>query len=212
MRLEFDNKVQTSDGRDAGTVERLILDPECNALRAVVLHRGMLLGRSVEVPLQLLEPGPDSALRLTCTAEQEQDLQEFVEGSYTTPPPDVGAPLAETSDRFSWPLGPGVTAPPPTASGSAIDSAVRQDIAEAWRQQEARNAVLAAGSAVKNQDGEKVGTVHGLIVDPISGELGQIIVRTGFLSHADFEFPAELIAVVDDDVVHLNVPATEATA
>jgi uncharacterized protein YrrD len=212
MRLELGNKVQTSDGREAGTIDRLILDPQGIALRAVVLHKGILLGRAVEVPLRVLEPGPESALRLTCTAEQAHDLPAFSEGTYTTSPPaGYSAPVGDAAERLSWPLGHGVTGPPPATGGNTVDSAVRQEIAESWRQQDAENAVLGAGSAVKSRDGEKVGTVHGLIVDPISGQVAQIIVRTGFLGRTDIELPTDLIARVDDDVVHLTVPATDVT-
>jgi len=212
MRLELGNRVQTSDGHDAGTIDRLILNPEGIAVRAVVLHQGILLGRAVEVPLRVLEPGSESALRLTCTAEQAHELPAFSEGTYTTSPPaDYGTPVGDAAERLSWPLGPGVTGPPPATSGHTGDSAVRREIAESWRQQDAENAVLGAGSAVKSRDGEKVGAVHGLIVDSISGQVAHIIVRTGFLAHTDFELPAELIAGVDDDVVHLTVPAIGVT-
>ena len=53
--------------------------------------------------------------------------------------------------------------------------------------------------------GEKVGTVHNVLVDPVSHKPSRVIVRRGILFSEDVEIPGEWVASVDDQRVALNV-------
>ena len=65
MRVEVGARVRTTDGQDVGTIDRLIVDPGNNEIKAAVIHKGLILPRDVEVPLSALELGPDGSIRLT---------------------------------------------------------------------------------------------------------------------------------------------------
>jgi len=43
--IELGAHVRTSDGQDAGTIDRLILDPATADIKAAVVHQGVLLSR-----------------------------------------------------------------------------------------------------------------------------------------------------------------------
>lgn len=228
MRLELGDMVRTSDGQEAGVLDRLILDPSCAAVKTVVLHKGLLLGRSVEAPLNLLDATTEDMLRLTCAADQLDDLPEFTEGSYTTQPPvGYSTPFNNPAERLSWPLGAGAVGSGfaangplvstgnglPAATGAEmLDQATSAEVRETWRKQDAQNAVLGASSEVRSSDDKKLGTVRGLSVDPLSGQVTRLVLHKGFLGGEEIELPGALIARVDDDVVYLSATATDTMA
>lgn len=228
MRLELGDTVRTSDGQEAGTLDRLVLDPTYVAVKTVVLRKGVLLGRSVEVPLNLLDTTTEETPRLTYTAAQLDDLPEFTEGSYTTQPPvEYNTPFNNPAERLSWPLGAGAVGSGfaangplvstgnglPAATGAEmLDQATSAEVREAWRKQDAQNAVLGASSDVRSRDDEKLGTIHGLIVDPLSGQVTRLVLHKGLLGGEEIELPGELIARVDDDVVYLSATTTDTMA
>src|SRR5919205_4225233 len=82
MRVELGAKVRTADGKDVGTIDRLIVDPSNNEIKAAVIHKGMILPRDVEVPLSAIERGSDGSVQLTYTADQVDHLPEFFESNY----------------------------------------------------------------------------------------------------------------------------------
>lgn len=209
MRLEIGTHVQTSDGQDAGTIDRLILDPATNRIKAAVLRKGLFLPHDTEVPVDMLEPGPDDTARLTCTAEQAAAFPEFFEATYTaTPPAGAVPPLGYPPGAFYWPAGYGAGWPSPTA-GALAGTAVGREADAALRRQDVENAVVGEGSAVLDRDGAMVGAVHRLVFDAATERLTRLVVRRGVIFTTDVELPATLIARVDDGAVSLGVTAAE---
>ena len=70
MRVELGARVRTTDGKDVGTIDRLIVDPSNNEIKAAVIRKGMIQPRDVEVPLSAMEPGPDGSIRPTLKGAQ----------------------------------------------------------------------------------------------------------------------------------------------
>jgi uncharacterized protein YrrD len=215
MPIALGTHVQTSDGQDAGTIDRLILDPATNRIKAAVIHKGFFLPHDVEMPLDDLDAAPGDTLRVPYTADQMAALPEFSEANYTaTPPagyiPPTGYPIA----GLYWPAGYsayGMGLSP--AIGATIgDTAVGREGDAALRRQDLENAVVGEGSAVVDRDGEMVGDVHALVFDPDSGRLTGVVVREGIIFTKDVELPATLIAGVDDGVISLNALASELPA
>src|SRR5438067_9180068 len=114
MRVELGARVRTTDGKDVGTIDRLIVDPGNNEIKAAVIRKGVILPRDVEVPLSALEPGPDGTIRLAYTADQVDQLPEFFEGNYTaTPPAGYMPPAGYPIGGIYWPMNYGLFAAPP---------------------------------------------------------------------------------------------------
>jgi uncharacterized protein YrrD len=61
------------------------------------------------------------------------------------------------------------------------------------------------GMDIYSSDGEKVGTVDSLVVDPNSGRVQSIIVRKEFLFPVDKILPVDMVSSVDDERVTVNV-------
>jgi PRC-barrel domain protein len=78
MDVGLGMRLRTRDDREAGSVDQLILDPGTAEVRAIVLRKGTIVPREVEVPMGALEVESDGAVRLACTADQLGALPPFV--------------------------------------------------------------------------------------------------------------------------------------
>ena len=212
MRVELGARVRTADGKDVGTIDRLIVDPSNNEIKAAVIRKGMILPRDIEVPLSAIERGPDGSVQLTYTADQVDQLPEFFERKYTATPPAWYVPPADyPTAGIYWPIGYGVFATPPlpetnVSTGSAV---LDREAREALERQDLENAVIGEGSDVVDRDGEKVGEVARLVFDPDGHRLTSFVVRKGFILTEDRELPASAITRVDDGVIYLRVSKHE---
>jgi uncharacterized protein YrrD len=209
MNVDIGATVRSSDGKDVGKVDQLILDPASHEVKAAVVRKGVFLGRDVEVPLDAMAPDHDGALRLTYTADQVDNLPSFYEHNYTTTAPAGFIPWAGyPAGAFYWPLSYGAGVPASTTGNSDVD----REVAAALRRWDLENAVVGEGSDVIDREGQKVGTVHDLTFDPESGRLTQLVVQKGFIFHTDVTLPASLVARADGGALYLKVAADEITA
>jgi uncharacterized protein YrrD len=212
MRVELGARVRTTDGKDVGTIDRLIVDPSNNEIKAVVIHKGMILPRDVEVPLSAIERGPDGSVQLPYTADQVDQLPEFFESNYTATPPAWYVPPADyPTAAIYWPIGYGVFATPPLpeTAVSTGNAALDRETREALERQDLENAVIGEGSDVVDRDGEKVGALARLVFDPDGHRLTSFVLRKGFIFTEERELPASAITRIDDGVIYLRVSKHE---
>ena len=210
--IKLGDQVRTSDGHDVGNIDKLILDPSSGEVKAAVVRKGFILHDDVEVPLSAFQAGSGGIVRLTYTADQVNELPRFSEGSYTTPPPGYVSPYGYPAGGLLWPVGWWPGTPPVSAPSYGSPDPVSREVAAGLRQQDWANAVIDEGSDVISRDGEKVGEIESVTIDPATGQPASLIVRKGFLFTEDLTLPAETISSVDDRVVYLTLDKAEAEA
>jgi len=212
MRVELGARVRTSDGKDVGTIDRLIVDPGNSEIKAAVIRKGFLLPRDVEVPLSALEQATDGSIQLTYTAEQVDKLPEFFASNYTaTPPAGYVPPAYYPTGGIYWPIGYGffATPPRPEMDVSTGSVALDREANEALERQDLENAVIGEGSDVVDHDGAKVGDIARLVFDADGHQLTSFVARKGFIFTEDRELPASVITRVDDGIIYLRVGKQE---
>jgi hypothetical protein len=77
MQFELGAPVLTSDGQDAGRIDKLILDAKRLVTSAVVMRQGGLLHKDIQAPLSELTVGPAGDLRLTYSADIVRDMPNY---------------------------------------------------------------------------------------------------------------------------------------
>lgn len=218
MDITLGMHVYTSDHKDLGTVDRLILDPDHSRVKGVVVRKGVLIHQDVELAVDMIMAGSSGDALIAYTSEEIDKLPRFEEANYTTPPADYRLPMGYPPASFYWPMGYGMGVPAgelqpaasPIAPSWTGDSTTDREVSAALRRQDLENAVIGEGSDVLGRDGEKVGTVHELTFDPTTSELTGLVVHKGLFKGEDTELPVSEIDSVDDGVVYLNVDAKEA--
>jgi uncharacterized protein YrrD len=161
MRIDLNAKVRTRDGNEAGNVHRVLVDPSTGRITGFVVSTSRLLGRDVIVGEDAFaEAGPEGDVITLNLTKRELDTQPtFEQGDYVVPPagwagPNVGYTIPPTA--FLWPA----------------------DTATAEPAEESRPAIK-KGDAVKDRDGDVVGSVEDIRFDERTGEVLSFIVKAG---------------------------------
>jgi len=140
--------VESEDGQDVGTVERIILDLASNEVTYYVVHTEVGRQRDVLVPAEVAD-AREHILSLSIPSEEVEKLPDYLEVKYGLPPSPVR----------------------PTVRKLAIG---REGGAVQWLP-EGQTAELTGGQPVDCVDGE-VGTLEGVQVDDVTAEvLGLVI-------------------------------------
>ena len=224
MRVDLDAKVRTRDGEDAGSVERVVLNPETKTVTHFVLSTGGLLGRNVLMPRDELERADrdGDAIRVRLTKDELEQLPTFRDADYMSPPagwvPPVG--LTYPYGGIVWPMGPvpgavyPYTAPASTSAGYAAADApstgrMTSD-AGAGRDQPDQRA-LGKGAIVLDCDGDDVGVVEDVRYDAATGELRGFVLRVGGMLRTLFgggetvEVDRREVVSIDTELVRLSI-------
>jgi len=207
MHIQFGATVVTADGKEIGTIDKMVLDPEGGDLHAIVVRKGLLFGRDIEIPIDTIVERREGSVQIRLTSGHLDQLDTFYEGSYTTPPPERSA---EYVSGYGYPaaglLWPSRWSGPLSGEPYGHDAVdvVEDEVAAMHRAQDLSNAVIKEGSDVRSRDGEKVGEVHQIVFDATTGRPTTLVVRKGFLFAEDVELPVGLIASLDDDRVYLD--------
>jgi sporulation protein YlmC with PRC-barrel domain len=197
----------TSDGKDVGTVYKLILDPDGTDVHSIVLHRGFL-SSDIEIPLNAIVGQRDGRVEIQYTKDQLEDLPRLHEANYTAPPPERSS---EFVSGYGYPAGsllwPSSYSGPLAGEpyGHEAVGGIRDELAAIHHEQDLGNSVIEEGSTVRSRDGEKIGDVHTIVFDERTARPTRLVVRKGFLFTDDVDVPVSLISSVGDGVLYLDV-------
>jgi len=196
MRIDLGAKVRTNDGQDAGTIERVIVDPSTKDVTAFVLSTGGLLGRQVLLHRDELgdRTADGDAIRLTATKADLDGRPDFDASRYTTPPEVGEAPFGYPYSALLWPIDEAepVVMPPRT-----------------------RQPQIDRGTPVVDRDAHEVGVVEDVRFHSETGELAGLTIRAGGLIETSFgggatrELPASEVAGFEGGSVRLKLTKAE---
>ncbi|HLG70463.1 MAG TPA: PRC-barrel domain-containing protein [Chloroflexota bacterium] len=200
MDIQLGAPVVSHDGADLGKIDKVIFDPASGETKSIVVRKGVILGRDVAIPTQHIRVAAPSRVELDMSQAEVEALPDFFEADYSWPPQTWVAP-------YGWPAG-GVLWPAAYPGEMPIAypaTAMSREEEERLRKADLENAVVGQGADVVAMGGEKVGSVHNVVVDPASHKPSSVVVRRGVLFTEDVELPGDWVASVDDERVTLNV-------
>ena len=226
MRINLGTKVVTSDGKDVGKIDRLVVDPRSDRMQEFVVRKGFFVEHDVIIPIGEVEDhvgNDDEAIHLRMTADQVKQLPEFVESSYMAAPDGMYPGLfgdsvgmaGATGGGLLWPapiyepaaqgsLGrAGLPADAPLSDGSGSNPVAPGMMGDRLRESRPGNVFLTTGTDVKTRSGDKVGTVDELVVDPERGKVTELIVKKGLFGSKEVRIPTQFIDEIDDDTVYV---------
>lgn len=202
MEIQIGAPVESIDGANLGKIDRVVFDPQTGETKSIVVRKGLILPRDVALPVDCVRVAAPSRIEVTLTEAQVGALPDFFEHDYVWPPDSWVAP-------YGWPMG-AVLWPASLDAGFPFDTSRTVETvpaeAQAALQREAEHqAVIGPGAEVVSADGERVGEVHTLAIDPDTNRPSHLVVRRGVLFTEDVEVPSEWIDELGDHRVSLNV-------
>jgi sporulation protein YlmC with PRC-barrel domain len=184
------------DGADLGKIEKVIFDPQSGQTKSIVVRKGMILARDVAIPTEHIRVAAPTRVELDMSKQEIEALPDFVEADYSWPPQNWVAPYAWPAGAVLWPMAYPATTPVSWPADEELERA---------RQRDMQNAIIGHGAEVVAIDGEKVGSVENMMVDPATHKPSRVILRRGVLFKEDVELPGDWVSSVDDEKVVLNV-------
>ena len=213
--IDLGTEVYSHDGETKlGTVDRLVLNSENQHLEQLVVNQG-ILSRDKLIDLDLVDRMQPDRIVLSVSADEAEQLPDFVETQFVAVPADdltrradlQPAALGAGRIFYGGPLiGAGYPgAVPPAAPSPTAAPPVVQNISNLPEP----DVMIDRGTDVIGAEGAKVGIVDQVLFDE-GGPLRGFIVKTGFLFKRDVTIPIDWVAEVGSQSIHLNVTAKEA--
>lgn len=213
--------VQTRDGRNAGTLDHLIVESGSQRVTHLVIRRGGLFGsrQAHIVPLERVAAVTDYGVRLDLTVEELEQTPHYQPPASDAQITTVLQRALETDSRtrdagLQVEVKDGVVRLIGTVTQEVMEAArsitrrMRGVIGFADEVNSTPAPPLQIGATVHALDG-RYGTLVKVVVDPHVRRVTHMIVRKGWLLTEDRVLPIERVARVDKDGIYLNAPSAE---
>ncbi len=226
MRINLGTKVMSADGKDVGKIDRLVVDPRSERMQEFVVRKGFFVEHDIIIPIGDVVDGvgndDDAEIHLRLTADQVKQLPEFVEASYMAAPDGMypgyfGAASGGLAGSLLWPApiyepantstrgSLGTSSDAPLADGDMTEEVMPGMMQDRLQESRPGNVFLSTGTDVKTHNGDKVGTVDELVVDPTRGKVTELIVKKGLFGGKEIRIPTQFIDEIDDDAVYVSL-------
>lgn len=220
MKFKHGTHVYTSDERDAGTIDRVVVDPSTDEVRELIVRKGLLFTEDKVVPIHLVESATEDRVTLADTENELNSLPPFEERYYVAPDgytdderagleaaEDVG--IESDVDRYVEPLysypplgtpwwSYGTYGVPPVGVEIPYPERVRQNIPEG-------TVAVKEGARVYSSDGKHVGNIEEIFTDEASKRATHYVISKGLLFKESKLIPTNWVKVTGEDEVNLSV-------
>ena len=186
MEFKDGSSIITLDEKEAGTLQRVVIDPETKKITHIVILKGLLFKEDKVVPVEKVARATEDKVFLTCTLEELNQLQPLLVKKFM--PRNEG----EFFERSSG----GMYTPPP--SESLMVSSTTRTIPEDLL-------VMREGARVFSADDKHVGNIERVFTN--TGKVTHFTLSQGLLSKTEKSIPFDWVKVVSDDEVDLTVEA-----
>jgi len=192
--------VYTSEGKNVGRIDRVVLDPQTKDVSHFVVRKGFLLTEDKVVPVDLIGAATKEGITLRAEASDLEALPLFEETDYVQATEDLPSTALNNAPPLYWyplfgnfPLF-GAVADPPTPR--VIET--EQNISEG-------RVALKEGAKVIAVDGKHVGNVEQVLTDPQTDRATHLVIVHGLLVKERRGVPIHWVSEVKEDKVHLTM-------
>jgi uncharacterized protein YrrD len=208
VELKEGTSVETSDGRELGRISRFVLNPETNEVTHIVVQKGWLLPEDKVIPFDRVRSATDEKVVLSENVQDFDELPPFEESHYIQAidrdlegrDPDRAAyqPVFPTGAGYYWYPPQGYLGYPAYGLGEY-----------AWPRTEtiqnipANTVPLKEGTNVMSSNGEHIGDVERLFIDPGSNRATHLVISQGTFFKDRKLVPANWVRSVTEDQVQL---------
>jgi uncharacterized protein YrrD len=193
LHYERGAHVRTFEGREVGTIDRIVFDPKAQRVTHIVVRKGILLTTDRVIPVADLESVEDGVMISEGT--DPKDFRRFEQSDYV---------YDRHSDFY--------VANPAVAVGAM--GPIGAPDTELKRHRERNlpddSIALQANSEVISSDGQKVGRVKEIVTNPDDDRTIQLVVASGLGDRTKRVLPANLVISISEDEIHLSIDSNEA--
>lgn len=223
MRIELGATVRTLDGKMAGKVSQLDVDPSKRTLDSFIVHTG-LLGEDLIVPVDdIARVDPDDTIHLKITTTQLRALPQLFVAPFVRDEswrPEGEIPLYQMTLQGVSPITAGGLSAPTTSLGQQLDPVnpatgafigitdTSLDVATITSSLPDNEFGITHGTRVVTADGHHVGKVHELRVTD-EGALDGLVIATGLFHTHRYYIAFTEVRDAGSDEVRLRMTAAQ---
>jgi uncharacterized protein YrrD len=195
--------VYTADGKQVGQVDRVVIDPKTHEVTHIIVQKGLLLPEDKVVPLGLVADANEERVALRAGSGNLEDLPDFEVRHFIGAGEDQ-ATRVPASEFFAPPMYwyPGFGSPgtglygayPFEAPGTETELNIPED-----------TIAMKEGAEVISADGDHVGKVERVLVDPRDDRATHFIISKGLLFKENKLIPMSWVRSVEEDQVNLAI-------
>ena len=205
MELKEGTDVFTSSGEQVGKINRIVLDPITNEVTHIVVQKGWLLPEDKVVPFEMISSATEERVVLNEDIGDFEQLPPFEETHFIRAPAEDISQTRDTSDpdtpAYYWYPPPyGYIGYPAYGLGYSTWPPV-----ETIRNIPEDSIPLKEGTKVLSSDGEHVGDIDRLFIEPDSSRATYFLISQGLLFKDRKLVPVNWVRSVEEDEVHLGV-------
>jgi uncharacterized protein YrrD len=183
MELKKNASVYTSDQKEIGHVDRVVLDPKTKRISHIVVSKGLLFTETRVLPVNLIANATEDEVILKADTADVSDLPKFEETHYVR--------TAEIGGDANTVV---------TGGEGSYTKQVDQNIPEG-------SVALKEGAKVITEDGHTAGKVEQVLADPGTRQATHIVVSKGLLNKEQKLIPTFWIRLFGEEEIHLAAPA-----
>ncbi len=194
MQFNQGANVVTLDGKEAGHIKRVVIDPESKEITHLVIQQGLLQKKDKVVPIAAITIGPEGQLTAHIKSDELALLPDFEEERYS---------LADEGRGGDVPL---ASVPPPYLTGGAgVANYGPRYIAETHLNIPDNTVALKEGAKVIASDNKEVGHVARILTGTPTDHVTHFLIEKGLLVKEHRLIPVKWVQRLADDEVDLAV-------
>lgn len=201
LELKEGTSVFTASDKEVGKINRFVLDPETNEVTHVVVQKGWLFTEDKLVPIDWVSSATEEKVVLNESTGDFDQLPPFEETHFIRVSEEPTGP----ADYPPYLYAPAYYWYPPSGYIGYPVGYYGWPPVETQRNIPGNTIPLREGSDVVSSDGEHVGDVERIFVDPDSNRATHFLVSEGLFFKERKLVPAHWVRTVQEDKVHLNV-------
>ena len=211
MQFKQGTHVFTSDGKNIGSIDRVVLDPKTDEVIDLVVRQGWLLSEDKVVPIGLVETATEDRVTLYEAEHNLPTLPKFEE-TYCIPVDELerqGKRVTSTEDYaasmygyppigVAWWAHRTTAGYPAVALGPEYTERVQENIPEG-------SVAVKAGARVLSLEGDHIGNVEDVFIDAATHRATHVVISQGLVFKERKLIPTNWIKRAGEDDLTLTV-------
>ncbi len=211
MIVKIGQEIVGRDGK-LGTLVGLSIDPNSQSADQMVIRHGFPLRQEHLAVLGLVTGVRDDVVQVDMDKKQLEASEQYDANAYRSDAPNYGLPSFDQlgSERQNYGMDQVIADEPNhTRSNSAVDEThlmpPTYPTGEQSVPEDKRLTVITQDTSVRDNAGDKVGSVQTLAVETTTGKPTRLALQRGFLSQPELVIPVDWIARLGPEGIELNV-------
>lgn len=205
MKFRYGIDIYSWENEKVGELKHVVIDPGTDEITHLVAEKGFLMPEDKLIPISLVMEATDEHIKLFAFKGSFEDFDDFIEMEYVRSEKTRPDMTTEDEDDVFVPL---IAYPPAGTLGMGYTPMIyypEEYKKEAIKNIPAGTQDIPEGTEVVGLDGERVGNIEEMIVEPQTDQVTHFVISKGILFTEDKLVPSTWVKRYDDDRVKLLV-------